>query len=109
MSAEPLRVTTAEWPVVGVHWSQHGPAKELGPRSITVNWAVPGATLAVEVFTDSGEGDSRVQNLIARTPLGRLANPGSCGRGGQLSLVGEGAAFITGQHLAVDGGARASI
>jgi 3-oxoacyl-[acyl-carrier protein] reductase len=79
-------------------------AKELGPRGITVNSVVPGATLAAGVFTDAGDGDRGVRVLVERTPLGRLATPEDVA--GVVSfLVGDDARFVTGQHLAVDGGA----
>lgn len=79
-------------------------AKELGPRRITVNSVIPGATLAAGVFTDSGADDPEVRELTARTPLGRLATPEDTAKVVAF-LAGDDAAFVTGQHLTVDGGA----
>lgn len=79
-------------------------AKELGPRGITVNAVVPGATLGAGVFSGAADGDAGVRELVERTPLGRLAAPDDVA--GVVSLlVGDNAAFVTGQHVAVDGGA----
>jgi 3-oxoacyl-[acyl-carrier protein] reductase len=82
-------------------------AKELGPRRITVNSVIPGATRAAGVFTDSGDDDPDVRELTARTPLGRLGTPDDTAHTVAL-LASDAAAFITGQHVTVDGCAAIS-
>jgi 3-oxoacyl-[acyl-carrier protein] reductase len=75
-------------------------ARELGPRNITVNSVAPGY-LPTELT--QGLSEEQVQNMVRRTPVGRL---------GELSdvvslvyyLASDEAAFITGQTLVVDGG-----
>lgn len=79
-------------------------AKELGPRGVTVNAVVPGATLGAGVFAGASVDEPHVRPLVERTPLGRLARPADV-VDAVAFLVGDGAGFITGHHLVVDGGA----
>lgn len=81
-------------------------AKELGPRGVTVNAIVPGATIGAGVFTASSRDDSDVRSLVERTPLGRLATPTDIADAVAF-LVGDGTSFVTSHHLVVDGGASA--
>ncbi|MBF0283366.1 MAG: SDR family oxidoreductase [Magnetococcales bacterium] len=75
-------------------------AREVGRRGVTVNTVAPGF-LATEMT--AGLSPERQAQLIRRTPLGRL---------GEVSdvvpvilfLLSDGAAFVTGQTLVVDGG-----
>ena len=86
------------------HYLMQVLAKELGPRGITVNSVIPGATRAAGVFTGSGDDDPSVRELTARTPLGRLGTPADTAAMVAF-LAGDQAGFITGQHVTVDGGA----
>lgn len=74
-------------------------AQELAP-TIRVNAVAPGAILWPE------EGDLTEQNrLLTRTPLGRRGEPQDIAEA-VLYLIG--AAFVTGQTIAVDGGRSVS-
>ena len=72
-------------------------AKEIGSRNVTVNLVSPGF-----INTDMTSGLS-VKKLESQIPLGRMGNPSDV-----ASLVAflasEGAGYITGQTLVVDGG-----
>lgn len=75
-------------------------AKEVASRGITVNAIAPGfiATDMTSVLTDDQKDE------MARTiPLGRAGQPEDVANA-VLFLVSEGAAYITGQVLNVDGG-----
>jgi len=72
-------------------------AKEIGSRNITVNLVSPGF-----INTDMTSGLT-MEKLESQIPLGRMGNPSDV-----ASLVAflasEGAGYITGQTLVVDGG-----
>ncbi len=80
-------------------------ALELGPRNVTVNTILPTATAGAGVFTDVTEGDEFHQMNAQMRPIG--------GRGGLPEdtadaaeyLAGELAGWVSGQTLAVTGGA----
>jgi len=75
-------------------------AREVGRRSITVNSVAPGY-LMTELSASLGT-DQRKQ-IVNRTPLGRLGDVADVVPLVNF-LLSDGAAFITGQTLVVDGG-----
>lgn len=75
-------------------------AKELASRNITVNAVAPGF-IATDM-TDSLPQETK-QKIAAEIPLERLGQPEDVAETVAF-LVGEGASYITGQVIAVDGG-----
>lgn len=75
-------------------------ARELGGRGIRVNSVAPGY-LSTEMT--HGLGENQIQQIVRRTPLGRLGEVGDV-VGPVLFLLSQEARFITGQILVVDGG-----
>ncbi|MFS0723290.1 3-oxoacyl-ACP reductase [Paenibacillus sp. 1P07SE] len=76
-------------------------AADLGPYGITVNCVAPGLVYPTEASRSTRE-DVRSQ-IRAQTPLRRLAVPEDIA-GPVVFLATEGARFMTGQTLVVDGG-----
>ena len=75
-------------------------ARELAPSGITVNTVAPGF-VPVERHADVPE-DTRCAYL-ASVPAGRMGTPGDIAHAVSF-LASEGAGFITGQRIVVDGG-----
>ncbi len=75
-------------------------AEELSPQGIRVNAVAPG-TIETEMLSPYPR--EVLDQTIARTPLGRLGTPEDVASA-ILFLAGDGASFITGHILAVDGG-----
>ena len=75
-------------------------AKELGPSGVRVNCIVPGV---IDTAMMAEHSDETRAALAEETPLGRLGTPQDVARAAAF-LLGDGAAFITGQVLGVDGG-----
>jgi len=75
-------------------------AQELGSRGVTVNAIAPGF-----IATDMTQnlGDAVHEGLIQKIPLGHLGKPEDIAAA-VLFLAGDGAAYITGQVLHVNGG-----
>lgn len=75
-------------------------ARYLAPFSITVNAIAPGV-----IDTEMGRslGVEAIQRTINLTPMGRLGNPDDIAHAA-LFLASEGARFITGEVLDVNGG-----
>ena len=75
-------------------------ARELAPRGITANVVSPGF-ITTEMTGDLSP-DAR-RTILDRVPLGRAGTPEEVAAA-VVFLCGEGAAYITGQVLVVDGG-----
>jgi 3-oxoacyl-[acyl-carrier protein] reductase len=75
-------------------------ARELGSRGITVNSVAPGY---MQTEMSAGLGSEQMQQIVRRTPLGRLATLADI-TPLVLFLLGPDAALITGQTIVVDGG-----
>jgi NAD(P)-dependent dehydrogenase (short-subunit alcohol dehydrogenase family) len=75
-------------------------AQELGPQGIRVNAVAPG-TIETEMLDPFPR--EILDETAARTPLGRLGTSDDVASA-VLFLSGDGASFITGHVLAVDGG-----
>ncbi len=75
-------------------------AKELGPSGITVNCVEPGV---IETDMNAVLDDETKRALCDETPLCRLGKPEEVADV-ILFLASDGASFITGQTLGVDGG-----
>lgn len=75
-------------------------AREVGRRGITVNSVAPGY---LETEMSAGLGEAQRDQVVRRTPMGRL---GTCDDVVPLVrfLLSEESGFITGQVIAVDGG-----
>ena len=77
-------------------------AVELAPSKIRVNAIAPGfidTRLASAVL----ENDELLQQVLARTPMGRYGVPDEIA-GGALYLASDAASFLTGHTLVIDGG-----
>jgi 3-oxoacyl-[acyl-carrier protein] reductase len=78
-------------------------ARELGGRSIRINSVAPGY---LETEMTHGLDPDQKQQIVRRTPLGRLGTPADV-IGPVLFLLSDASAFMTGQVIAVDGGITA--
>ncbi len=77
-------------------------AQELAPRSITVNCVAPGG---VDTPMISGNPPAAIDSMKAATPLRRLARADEIAAAIEY-LLSDGAAYVTGSVLAVNGGLR---
>jgi NAD(P)-dependent dehydrogenase (short-subunit alcohol dehydrogenase family) len=82
---------------LAVEWAQDG---------ISVNAIAPGV-FPTQMNTTLVTGTARGQELLLRTPMRRFGNPEEL-VGAAVLLASDGASFITGQCLTVDGGFLAS-
>jgi 3-oxoacyl-[acyl-carrier protein] reductase len=78
-----------------------GLARELGPHSITVNAVAP--AVAATAMTHAALTEEAKQRILARIPLGRLANLSDIADLVAF-LASDRAGFITGAVIPVDGG-----
>jgi NAD(P)-dependent dehydrogenase (short-subunit alcohol dehydrogenase family) len=82
---------------LGCEWARDG---------ISVNAIIPGI-FPTEMNRELINGSPRGQELLMRTPMGRFGTPEEL-TGAAVLLASDGASFITGQAIAVDGGYLAS-
>lgn len=75
-------------------------AKEVGPSGIRVNCISPGV---IDTDMNAAFSDDDIKALCDETPLMRIGSPEEVASA-VLFLAGEGASFITGQVLGVNGG-----
>ena len=75
-------------------------AREVASRSVTVNAVAPGY-VTTGMVEDLSEGTR--QQILGRIPMGRFGTAGDVAEA-VLFLCSEGAGYITGQVLTVDGG-----
>ena len=75
-------------------------ALELGEHNIRVNCIAPGAIETERTQNEAGDYDASWSKL---TPLGRVGKPSDVAAA-VLLLAADGASFISGQTLGVDGG-----
>jgi 3-oxoacyl-[acyl-carrier protein] reductase len=76
-------------------------ARELGSRNIRVNALAPGY---LETEMSAGLSEQQREQIVRRTPLGRLGTAADIVPWVRFLLSDE-AAFVTGQVIAIDGGA----
>ena len=78
-------------------------AVELAPKGIRVNCIAPGF-IATDMSEKALNGDAeRKEKVLSRTPMGRLGAPADIGEAA-LYLASEGAKYVTGVVLPIDGG-----
>jgi NAD(P)-dependent dehydrogenase (short-subunit alcohol dehydrogenase family) len=82
---------------LGCEWAKDG---------IRTNALVPGV-FVTDLNRAILEGTERGRELLLRTPLGRFGDPEEV-VGAALFLASDAASFITGTHIAIDGGILAS-
>ncbi|PDW01398.1 3-oxoacyl-[acyl-carrier-protein] reductase [Candidatus Viridilinea mediisalina] len=75
-------------------------AREMAGRNVTVNAVAPGF---IETEMTANLGDETRQAILARIPLGRFAQPQEVAAM-VCFLASDGAAYLTGQTINVDGG-----
>lgn len=83
-----------------------GLAVEWAKAGIRVNAIVPGV-FPTSFNADLLNGTERGREMLVRTPLGRFGRPEEIG-GVVVLLASDGASFLTGETIAVDGGYLAS-
>jgi 3-oxoacyl-[acyl-carrier protein] reductase len=76
---------------------------ELGPRGITVNSLDPGPVEGAGIFTHMTSDQREI--FLKQAPMGKLPQPNDL-VGALAFLLSDGAAMVSGHHLAVTGGFR---
>ncbi|MGA2199285.1 MAG: 3-oxoacyl-ACP reductase family protein [Nitrososphaerales archaeon] len=80
-------------------------AQELGPHGITVNAVAPGFVKTDFTLALGKDFDSRVEDTASKSALRRVAMPEEIAEV-ILFLASDGASFLTGQTITVDGGRK---
>lgn len=93
----PVAYTTSKWAVRGL---THTAALELGERGIRVNAVHPGF---IETAMTASAPVAFRDASVAATPLGRVGTPEEVASV-VVFLLGDGAAYVTGAEIPVDGG-----
>lgn len=93
----PVAYTTSTWAVRGL---AHAAALELGERRIRVNAVHPGF---IETAMTASASPAFRDASVAATPLGRVGTPEEVASV-VVFLLGDGAAYVTGAEIRVDGG-----
>ena len=93
----PVAYTTSKWAVRGL---THTAALELGERGIRVNAVHPGF---IETAMTASAPSAFRDASVAGTPLGRVGTPKEVASV-VVFLLGDGAAYVTGAEIPVDGG-----
>ena len=75
-------------------------AKELGPSHITVNCVAPGV---IDTEMNGGLPEKARESMLASIPMGRLGQGEDVAKAVAF-FAGDGAGYVTGQVLCVDGG-----
>ncbi|NDU99766.1 SDR family NAD(P)-dependent oxidoreductase [Pseudoroseicyclus tamaricis] len=78
-------------------------AVALAPERIRVNAVSFGSVMSHSLHEKIKDDDEMRERVVGRTPLGRIASPRELAEAVQF-LASDGAGFITGQVLTVDGG-----
>ncbi|MCQ6249282.1 SDR family NAD(P)-dependent oxidoreductase [Streptomyces malaysiensis] len=91
----------------GVHSLTESAAVAYGPEGIRVNAIAPGTTLTEMMRHWDAESPGIIDQLNARTPLRRAAQPEEIAEVAAW-LLSDRASYVTGVVLSVDGGMRAS-
>ena len=84
----------------GVEGFSKSMARELGSRNITVNCVAPGF---IDTDMTRSLSDEQRESLIGSVPLGRLGSPQEVAAA-VLFLASEGASYVTGSTVHVNGG-----
>lgn len=84
----------------GVAGMSRAMAQELGSRGVTVNCVAPGF---IDTDMTRALNDAQKEAILGRIPLGRLGAPEDIAQA-VAYLAGEGAGYVTGQTLHVNGG-----
>ena len=75
----------------------------LAPKGIRVNCVAFGSVMSASLRTGLAEDDGARDQIIAHTPLGRIASPSELAESVQF-LASEASGFMTGQIMTVEGG-----
>jgi NAD(P)-dependent dehydrogenase (short-subunit alcohol dehydrogenase family) len=84
-------------------------ALEFAPMGIRVNAVLPGAVDTAALREGFVRRENAEEDLIARTPVGRLGSAGEVAQAIAYLLDGGRSGFVTGASLVIDGGALARL